>query len=175
MEDPRKLEQRVRQLEEEVAVLRGRGYGARPFFRKRASWGIGDLPFYDVALGPDPSRGEWRGHARGIIAIGDMATGVLAVGGLSRGVVAIGGLAAGFVGLGGLSIGILCAAGGLAIGSFALGGGAIGGVAIGGGAAGYYACGAGAAGQYVMDVKRQDPEALEFFATYKLCVPPRTR
>jgi hypothetical protein len=175
MEDPRRLEQRVRQLEEEVAALRARGYGARPFVRKRASWGIGDWPFYEIALGPDLSRGEWRGHAKAVIAIGDMATGVLAVGGLSRGVVAIGGLAAGFLSLGGLSIGILGAVGGLAIGSLALGGGAIGGVAIGGGAAGYYACGAGAAGQYVMDVKRRDPEALEFFGTYKLCVPSRTR
>jgi hypothetical protein len=41
--------------------------------RRRASWEIAGLPFYDIALGPDVERGEFRGHAMGFIAIGDMA------------------------------------------------------------------------------------------------------
>ena len=61
--------------------------------RKRSSKVICGLPLYDIALGPDLQKGEVRGHARGIIAIGDVATGWLAVGGAARGIVAIGGAA----------------------------------------------------------------------------------
>lgn len=102
-----------------------------------------------IALGPDVARGEQRGHARAVIAVGDMATGIVALGGFARGVFAVGGLA-------------------VAIGSVAVGGGAIGGAAIGGGAAGYYACGGGAAGRYVVNATRRDPEALELFRRYGL-------
>lgn len=168
MESREELERRVAELEKQVSALKGGGVFPVRGIRKRASWGIGDIPFYDVAVGPDLTRGELRGHAKGVIAIGDMATGVLAVGGLSRGVIAVGGLAAGLVSFGGLSIGVLGAIGGLAIGSLALGGGALGGVAIGGGAVGYYACGGGAAGQHVMDATHRDPEAQEFFRHYGL-------
>lgn len=171
MEDRDTVERRLRQLEREVATLRGQENARGPGLRKRASWGIGNLPFYEIAIGPDPAHGEWRGHARAVIAIGDMATGVLAVGGLARGLVAIGGLAAGVVTVGGLSVGLLCAVGGLAIGSAAIGGGAIGGVAVGGAAAGYYACGAAAAGRYVVNVERRDPPAVEFFERYGLTLP----
>ncbi len=149
-------------------VYTGRG------IRKRATWGIGNLPFYEIALGPDMARGERRGHAKAVVAIGDLATGVLAVGGLSRGLVAIGGMTAGVLSFGGLSIGLLCAIGGLSIGSLAAGGGAAGGVAVGGGAAGYYACGGVAAGKHVVDAQRRDPEALEFFRQQRLgtlCAP----
>ncbi len=163
MESREELEKRVGQLEKEITGLR-RG-GMVPV-RKRASWGIGDIPFYDIALGPDLAKGEFRGHAKGIIAIGDVATGVLALGGLARGVIAIGGLAAGLVGFGGLSIGLLSAVGGLAIGGIALGGAAVGGVALGGGAAGYYACGGGAVGKYVIAPLHRDPEAQQFFREY---------
>jgi hypothetical protein len=168
------LEKRVEELERQLATLQGAGWARRYGIRKRASWGIGDLPFYDIALGPDLSRGELRGHAKGIIAIGDFATGVLALGGLSRGVVAFGGLAAGLVSFGGLSVGILGAIGGLAIGSLAFGGGAIGGVALGGGAVGYYACGGGAAGVHVISPAQRDLQAEEFFrqhGLWKVCAP----
>ena len=163
------LERRVRELEKEVASLRAgsavRGVGIRK--RSSATWA--GLPLYDIALGPDANRGEWRGHAKGVLAIGDMATGVVALGGLARGVVAIGGLAAGLLSFGGLSIGVLCAVGGLAIGSLALGGGAVGGTAVGGGAVGYYyACGGGAFGGHVIDATRSDPEAVEFFREHGL-------
>ena len=164
MEPRPNLERRLDELEREVEVLRGsRALGVRGV-RKRASWGLGNIPIYDIAVGPDLSRGELRGHAMGIVAIGDIATGFLAVGGLSRGVIALGGLAIGLVSLGGLSLGALLAIGGLAIGGAAFGGGAVGGVAVGGGAAGYYACGAGALGEHVVSAIHTDPEAGEFFA-----------
>jgi hypothetical protein len=154
------LEKRVTELERQLAGRRG--------VRKRASWEILLLPAYDIAMGPDPARGEVRGHARGFIAIGDIATGVIAIGGLARGVLAIGGAAIGLVSLGGLSIGALLAAGGLAIGAAAFGGGAIGGMAVGGGAIGVYACGGGAVGEHTVSAMNVDPEAARFFAEYGL-------
>src|SRR5262245_29569821 len=96
------LEQRVAELERQVAA-----YGTGRHFRgvrRRAAFEIGNLPFYDIALGPDPGSGEARGHAKGIFAIGDIATGVVALGGFARGLVAMGGLAVGGVAMGGLSI-----------------------------------------------------------------------
>jgi hypothetical protein len=170
MRTRQELEDRVAELEKQVATLQAGGPlgGRYRGVRKRASWGIGDFPIYDIALGPDPGRGELRGHAKGVIAIGDVATGVFAVGGLARGAIAVGGLAAGLLAFGGLSLGILAAAGGLAIGAVAFGGGAVGGVAVGGGAAGYYACGGGAAGTYVVSAMTRDPEAEAFFRRYGL-------
>jgi hypothetical protein len=169
MESREELEKRVGDLENQISSLRATG-AAVPFrgIRKRASWGIGDIPFYDVAIGPDFARGQMRGHAKGIFAFGDLATGIVAVGGLARGVVAFGGLAAGLLSFGGLSLGVLAAVGGLAIGGLAFGGGAVGGVAIGGGAVGYYACGGGAAGAHVQSPLRRDPAAAQFFREHGL-------
>jgi hypothetical protein len=124
------------------------------------------LPLWSVALGPDPLRGEWRGHARGIFAFGDMATGWVACGGLARGFVAVGGLALGLISFGGLALGLLLAIGGGAVGGIALGGGAFGLVAIGGGACGYFALGAGAAGVHTLSVAHRDPVALDFFQRF---------
>ncbi len=154
-------------LERQLAARGGPGAYVRGV-RKRASWELLGLPFYDIAMGPDPERGEYRGHARGFIAIGDMATGVIAVGGLARGVLAFGGLALGVVTFGGLSIGVLVAAGGLAIGSLAFGGASAGGVAVGGAALGYYACGGAAAGVHAVMAGKRDPEAVAFFAEHGL-------
>jgi hypothetical protein len=176
MESRRDLEQRVADLEKQLAAYRGSGVARMRGVRKRSSWGIGDFPFYDIALGPDFERGELRGHAKGLIAIGDLATGFLALGGLSRGAIAVGGMAMGLLSFGGLSLGALVAVGGLAIGGAAFGGGAIGGVAMGGGAFGYYACGGGAAGVHAIDAIHRDPEAEAFFQEYGLmgfCRPKR--
>jgi hypothetical protein len=162
------LEKRVAELEKQMAALNAGGRIPFRGIRRKASWGFGNFPLYDIALGPDLRRGELRGHAKGIVAIGDLATGVLAIGGLARGVIALGGLAVGLVSAGGLSIGLLVAAGGLAIGGTAIGGGAVGRVAIGGAAAGYYACGGGAAGTYVIAPYRRDAEAAEFFRQQRL-------
>jgi len=121
------------------------------------------LPLWAVAIGPDWERGEMRGHARGIFALGDIATGWFACGGLARGFFAIGGLAIGLFAFGGAAIGVFLAVGGAAIGGLALGGGAVGGIAIGGGVCGYYAFGGGAIGGHTISATHQDPAALDFF------------
>ena len=81
-DDSERLQQKVDELEREVAALKF-GSGRRGV-RKRSTKYIWGLPLYDIALGPDPDQDQVRGHARGIIAIGDIATGVLAMGGVAR-------------------------------------------------------------------------------------------
>jgi hypothetical protein len=133
------------------------------------------LPWLAIAFGPDPSTGEARGHARGVIALGDIATGVIAFGGLARGVIALGGLAVGLFAFGGLALGAF-AFGGAAIGGVAIGGGALGIVAVGGAAVGYYAAGGAAIGTYAMSPLGNDPEAVEFFRQFgDPAVPRRLR
>ena len=132
--------------------------------RRQSKRSIGGMPLWSVALGPDLEKGEMRGHAKGVFAVGDMATGVFAVGGMARGVVAFGGLAIGLASFGGLGIGLVLALGGAAIGGLALGGGAAGGVAIGGGAAGVYAMGGSAVGAHVLSSTQCDADALDFFS-----------
>ncbi len=149
------LKQRIETLEREVAALKNRSLPYRSI-HKRSSRMVWGLPLYDIAMGPDPANGELRGHARGIVAIGDFATGVLALGGIARGVVAVGGLA----------LGLLLGVGGLCTGALAVGSLAIGGIAIGGGAFGYYAVGGGALGEHIINGMRQDPEAVRFFGEW---------
>jgi hypothetical protein len=110
------------------------------------------IPLVSVATGPNFWTGEKRGHARGIIAIGDVATGLLAIGGIARGGVAIGGLAVGGIALGGLAVG------GLVLAGVALGVISKGGVAIG-----HYAKGGIARGTHVMSRKRHEPEVERVF------------
>ncbi len=133
--------------------------------RRRSSYEYLGLPLWCIATGPDPARGEMRGHAKGVLAVGDMATGIVAVGGLARGVLAVGGLAVGIVAFGGLSLGGF-ALGGLAIGAVAVGGGALGWIAAGGAAAGFYAAGGAAWGVYVVSALERSPEAVQFFAQW---------
>jgi hypothetical protein len=122
-----------------------------------------EMPVISIAAGPDPANHEVRGHARGVIAIGDIATGVFALGGVARGVVALGGVAIGGIALGGLGLGLL-SFGGLALGYFAAGGAAIGYAAAGGLAIGYYATGGAAIGKFIIGPLHRDPEAVEFFS-----------
>jgi hypothetical protein len=174
MTEPDSLRQKVETLEEEVARLK-RGT-IRRGIRKRSRRSIWGLPLYEIALGPDPDRQEVRGHARGVLAIGDIATGFVALGGVARGGIAVGGVAIGGLCLGGVALGLIAAIGGLAVGSVAvggmsiglvaLGGGAVGLVAVGGGAFGYYACGGGAYGEHVLDAVHHDPEAVRFFSKW---------
>lgn len=167
------LERRVGDLEREVVRLRGT---RQRTIRYESDASIGGIPLLSVALGPDPDKGELRGHARGVVAIGDIATGVVAIGGLAVGVIGIGGLSIGLASVGGLALGVWLAIGGAAIGGTALGGGAMGRVAIGGGAVGEYACGGGAFGTHVIDGRRRDPEAVRFFRERGLdwlCMPKR--
>lgn len=132
-----------------VEVLGRRGTvalkGGRRFTSRARLFGI---PVIHIAQGPFGD--ETTGRARGLIAIGDIATGVVAIGGMARGVIAFGGLAIGGIACGGGALGVLgiggfgagvLATGGAAVGIFASGGGAAGIVAQGGGAMGYIARG----------------------------------
>jgi len=159
----RELEKRVDELESEIAALRERAQLPPVGIRRRATITIGHLPLYEISLGSDRGRSQPRGHAKAIIAIGDVASGVLAIGGYARGIVAIGGLATGLVSIGGLSLGLLSALGGLAIGGLSLGGAAFGGIAVGGTAAGYYACGPVSAEIYAISPTQSAPEADALF------------
>ena len=144
--------------------------------RKRSEREFLGLPLYDFAIGPDPSRGEARGHARGVLAIGDVATGVVAVGGWARGLFAIGGVATGVFAFGGLAVGLVSAIGGAALAfGLAIGGGALGSVAIGGASLGHYAVGGAPHGTYVVGPRRVDPEALDLFRSYGLALPAPRR
>jgi hypothetical protein len=167
------LERRVRELQDEITQLRG----IRPRgIRYTSSASLAGVPLLSVALGPDLAKGEWRGHARGVVAIGDIASGGLAIGGLAIGGISIGGLSLGLVSLGGFALGLLLAMGGAAVGATAAGGAAVGRVAIGGGAVGEYACGGAALGTHVIDASRRDPEAARFFSEHGLaglCDPRR--
>ena len=140
------------------AIMRG--------VRRRSDYEYLGLPLWSVAIGPDPEKGEVRGHAKGILAIGDIATGFIAIGGLARGGIALGGLAVGLVAFGGFALGGL-AFGGLAIGILALGGGAAGWAAIGGAAVGVYAVGGAAWGTYVVSAVERSPEAIAFFSQFE--------
>ena len=133
--------------------------------RKRSEWTYCGLPLYDVAIGPDFEKGEMRGRACGMIAIGDIATGGLAIGGMARGIIDIGGLAVGAISFGGFAVGLLALGGG-AVGLLAMGGAAVGLVAVGGGAVGYFAAGGGTAGEHVLSAAQRDPEAVAFFARW---------
>src|SRR5437667_7707699 len=149
-------------------LLSAPGLSSVPFkgIRRQSAHIFCGLPLWAIAIGPDLERGEMRGHARAIFALGDMATGWFAFGGFARGIFAFGGLAVGLIAFGGVAIGVLFAVGGLAIGGMAFGGGAIGGIAIGGGACGYYAFGGAAVGVHTVSGLHQDPEAVSFFQHY---------
>lgn len=90
---------------------------------------IKGLPLIHVNIGGTIPR-----RAKGIIAIGDIATGIVALGGITAGIVSVGGLSTGIVAIGGLAVGLITAFGGAAIGTIAIGGGALGVIARGGGA-----------------------------------------
>lgn len=140
--------------------------------RRQSAVTLAGLPLFQVAIGPDPEKGEVRGHAHAIIAIGDIATGCLAVGGIAIGILAIGGCAIGGISLGGVALGLL-AVGGLAVGGVSIGGAAVGIVAVGGFAIGYYACGGAAIGTHVVSPALSDPEAVRFFQRFLPCLLPR--
>lgn len=90
------------------------------------------LPLVHIHLG---RRSCW---AKGVIAIGNVATGFIA----------LGGLALGLFSLGGISLGLLLALGGLALGGVSAGGVAAGLAAWGGVAFGLLACGGVCCGWY---------------------------
>jgi hypothetical protein len=74
--------------------------------RYNSSLKILGIPLLSIAAGPKAEAGETRSHARGILAVGEMATGLIAVGGVARGVSSLGGVAIGYADrLGGVSVG----------------------------------------------------------------------
>lgn len=111
-------------------------------YEYRSSRTFHGLPLVHVNLG---RRNCW---ARGVFAVGNIATGLVAVGGISVGLLSIGALSLGLAALGALSIGLL-AAGGVAVGLLALGAVAVGGLALGGVANGIWAAGAVASGTQI--------------------------
>jgi len=96
---------------------------------KAQLWGF---PLCEVALGPDHANGERKGHARAVVAVGNIADGVIAVGGISRGIISIGGISLGLGSVGGISLGLVAALGGVAVAPLACGGVAFGLLAAGG-------------------------------------------
>ncbi len=148
------LRQKVGELEQQVDQLQGQNPRAKVrSIRKRSETNIMGFPLYDIAMGPDFTKGELRGSACGIIAIGDIATGIFALGGIARGVFVIGGIALGLFSVGGVSIGVLASLGGVSVGA----------VAIGGVAVGIYALGGAGIGSYLITSYQQDIEAVKFF------------
>lgn len=81
--------------------------------------------------------------ARGIVAIGNVATGFLAIGCFAAGIVSLGAIALGLLALAGMAMGLV-ALGGIGLGGIAAGGCALGYLAIGGSAVGVYAAGGAA-------------------------------
>jgi hypothetical protein len=138
--------------------------------RRRSTKMVCGLPLYDIALGPDPEKGEIRGRACGILAIGDIAKGIVAIGGGAIGVIAFGGGALGIVAIGGGALGVVALGGG-AIGAIAVGGCALGIVAVGGGSIGYYAHGPAAMGKYVVNLKEHSSQAVQFFRHWMPWLP----
>ncbi len=106
---------------------------------RRTLWG---LPLVHVNLG----RGFRR--AKGIIAVGNLATGVLAVGAVALGPFAVGCVSVGLLALGAACLGLV-AAGAVAVGVLALGALSLGVLALGAVAKGVYAVGTVALGSQV--------------------------
>jgi len=109
------------------------------FYRAKGIVAIGNLATGVIAIG---------GIAVGLLSIGGLALGLLlAFGGLALGGLALGGVALGALVFGGIAVGVLTI-GGLSIGWFSVGGCAIGHIALGGYAQGYLAVGQVASGTH---------------------------
>jgi predicted RNA-binding Zn-ribbon protein involved in translation (DUF1610 family) len=145
-------------MRKEFSRPRGKRYRSKA---KLFGW-----PVVEIALGPFEN--ELRGHARAIIAIGDIATGGIALGGVAMGIVAMGGVALGALTFGGCSMALFSAIGGFA-GSlgFAAGGFAAGTIATGGFAIGYIAQGGFALGHFVRDGRTARHATPPIFHTLK--------
>ncbi len=103
-------------------------------YEYKSNLSVKGLPLIHINMG----YGLYR--AKGIIAIGNIATGIIALGIVSLGLISLGAVAFGVLALAGLALGVL-SLGALSIGVFAVGGIAIGYLAVGGLAAGIYSIG----------------------------------
>ena len=115
--------ERLERLRDSLAVsATGKEGKSLRFQSNRTLFGY---PIYDIAFGPDHVTGAVKGHAKGIIAIGNRATGFVAIGGMAQGIIAIGGLSWGLFTAGGCTLGLVAGVGGVAAGGIVLGGGGI--------------------------------------------------
>ena len=89
-------------------------------------------------------------RAKGVIAIGNVATGFVSLGLVSVGLVSLGVVAVGLLAFGTLALALLLGAGAIALGALAFGGIAVGVLAFGGLTVGYIAVGGMAVGQFAM-------------------------
>lgn len=112
-----------------VDVLMRPAFDAKRSIRFQSQAKFLGLPVIAIAAGRYGS--ERYGHARGIIAIGDVATGLVAIGAFARGVVTIGACGVGLISLGSLALGAV-AIGGISLGMLSTGGVAVGAYAFGG-------------------------------------------
>jgi hypothetical protein len=123
-------------------------------FDYRSRTTIAGWPLIHIASGVDPATMRPR-IAKGLVAIGNIAVGGVAIGGVVCGLFTVGGLSLGLLfALGGAAVGVGVSVGGLAVGSIAIGGAALGFV---------YAIGGGAFGPAIIDGRRCDRAAAEFF------------
>jgi hypothetical protein len=105
------------------------GRGTAIDYRSKQVWG--QLPVVHISVGGRQVDGRYRlGRARGIIALGDIATGLVAVGGVAIGLLSVGGVALGLVAVGAVAVG-LAAVGAVSLGLVAVGAVAIGLTAVG--------------------------------------------
>lgn len=115
----------------------------RPCFEYKSKRTLFGLPLIHINCGYGL---RW---ARGILAVGNVATGVFAFGGVSAGLFSLGGAALGLLlALGGVALGTI-AIGAVAAGLLAWGGVVLGWLSVGGVAKGVYAMGGVAAGSRV--------------------------
>ena len=115
----------------------------RPCFEYKSKRTLFGLPLIHINCGYGL---RW---ARGILAVGNVATGVFAFGGVSAGLFSLGGVALGLLlALGGVALGTI-AIGAVAAGLLAWGGVVLGWLSVGGVAKGVYAMGGVAAGSRV--------------------------
>ena len=113
------------------------------FFEYKSERKMFGLPLVHINIGWGAKK------AKGVLAIGNIATGILSIGLLSKGILAIGLLSLGVIGIGALSIALLLSIGSIAIGTFAIGALAIGVFALGALAIGMFTTGALSLGTHI--------------------------
>lgn len=118
-----------RRIEKEVIYIEQRRH-----YEYKSKRTVKGMPLVHINLG----YGMY--HARGILAIGNIATGLIAIGAVSAGLISLGAVSLGLLTLAALSVGIL-SIGAIAVGLFAIGGFAVGYLALGGLAVGTYSIG----------------------------------
>ncbi len=137
-----------------------RGMG-REYISERKLLG---LPLVHINMGPRYP-GQPVRHAKGWLAVGEVAVGVVAFGSFAVGLMAWGGIALGAVVWAGLGIGIVSFAG-MSVGVLATGGAAVGIGAVGGLAIGIYAHGGQGIGPHSGSDGEVDPQAADFLGKW---------